>query len=174
LKNLIINPINFIVIAMLFFSFDGLCQNAPNTTVMGTVITTGDDASGDYGSVSYSIGQVFYTYIGAPVYNVAQGIQHEEANIVLAVPDVITEPKTEIFIFPNPTTDYVTINIESSDFAERQRSYQLFDLQGRLMKQNAIYQNETQINLSYLSSSTYLLRVYSDNKMTKSFKIIKN
>jgi predicted lipoprotein with Yx(FWY)xxD motif len=39
-------------------------------TVMGTVITSGDDASGDYGSVSYSIGQVFYTYIGAPVYSV--------------------------------------------------------------------------------------------------------
>jgi hypothetical protein len=36
---------------------------------MGTVITSGDDG-GDYGSVSYSIGQVFYTYIGAPVYSV--------------------------------------------------------------------------------------------------------
>jgi hypothetical protein len=46
--------------------------------------------------------------------------------------------------------------MESPDFADRQRSYQLFDLQGRLMRQNAI-QNETQINLSYLSSSTYLL-----------------
>jgi hypothetical protein len=63
--------------------------------------------------------------------------------------------------------------MESLDFADRQRSYQLFDLQGRLMRQNAIYQNETQINLSYLSSSTYLLLVYSDNQMTKSFKIIK-
>jgi hypothetical protein len=47
--------------------------------------------------------------------------------------------------------------MESPDFADRQRSYQLFDLQGRLMRQNAIYQNETQINLSYLSASTYLL-----------------
>jgi hypothetical protein len=89
------------------------------------------------------------------------------------VPDITIEPKTEIFYFPNPTTDYVTINMESLDFADRQRSYQLFDLQGRLMRQNAIYQNETQINLSYLSSSTYLLLVYSDNQMTKSFKIIK-
>jgi hypothetical protein len=48
----------------LFFSLTA-SQNAPNTTVMGTVITSGDD--GDYGSVSYSIGQVFYTYIGALV-----------------------------------------------------------------------------------------------------------
>jgi hypothetical protein len=98
LKNLIINPINFIAIATLFFSFDGLSQNAPNTTVMGTVITSGDDASGDYGSVSYSIGQVFYTYIGAPVYSVAQGIQHEEANNALAVPDITIEPKQK-FLF---------------------------------------------------------------------------
>jgi hypothetical protein len=30
--------------------------------------------------------------------------------------------------------------MESPDFADRQRSYQLFDLQGRLMRQNAIYQ----------------------------------
>jgi hypothetical protein len=45
------------------------------------------------------IGQVFYTYIGAPVYSAAR-IQHEEANNALLCPDITIEPKTEIFIFP--------------------------------------------------------------------------
>jgi hypothetical protein len=64
---------------MLLFSFKGISQNTQN--IMGTIITSGSDAVGSSGTVTYSIGQVFYTYIGQSVYNVAQGIQHEEVNL---------------------------------------------------------------------------------------------
>jgi hypothetical protein len=65
---------------MLLFSFKGISQNTNN--IMGTINATGSNATGSSGTVTYSIGQVFYTYIGQSVYNVAQGIQHEE--VVLA------------------------------------------------------------------------------------------
>jgi hypothetical protein len=47
---------------------------------------------------------VFYTYIGAPV-SMYWGFNMKEANNALDVPDITIEPKTEIFYFPNPTTD---------------------------------------------------------------------
>lgn len=47
---------------------------------MGTINASGNNATGSSGTVTYSIGQVFYTYIGETVYSVAQGIQHEEVN----------------------------------------------------------------------------------------------
>jgi hypothetical protein len=153
-----------------------MSQNTQTSTnnIMGTIIPSGSNATGSSGTVAYSIGQVFYTYIGISVYNVAQGIQHEEVTDGnLATPDNSIEPKAEIFIFPNPTTDFVNINMKGLEFENGPQSYQLYDIQGRLIKQNTINQTETQINLSDLSSSIYILQVYVNNQVLKTFKIIK-
>lgn len=160
---------------MLFFSFKGISQNTQTNTnnIMETINTSGANATGSSGTVTYSIGQVFYTYIGQSVYNVAQGIQHEELEKTLTTPENNVEPKTEIFIFPNPTTDYVTINMEGLEVENGPRSYQLYDIQGRILKQNTINQSGTQINLTDLSSSIYILQVYLNNKVLKTFKILK-
>jgi hypothetical protein len=161
---------------MLLFSFKAISQNTQVNTnnIMGTINTSGNNATGSSGTVAYSIGQVFYTYIGQSVYNVAQGIQHEEiAKETLATTENSIEPKTEIFIFPNPTTDFVTINMEGLEFENGLRSYQLYDIQGKLLKQNTITQTETQINLNNLISSIYILQVYVNNKVLKTFKILK-
>jgi trimeric autotransporter adhesin len=66
----------------LLFSFDGYSQNnvVGNNDIMETINTAGSNSTGSSGSVTYSIGQVFYTYIGESVYNVAQGIQHEQVD----------------------------------------------------------------------------------------------
>lgn len=160
---------------MLFFSFKGISQNTQTNTnnIMGTINASGANATGSSGTVAYSIGQVFYTYIGLSVYNLAQGIQHEELEKTLTTPENSVEPKTEIFIFPNPTTDFVTINMEGLEFENGLKSYQLYDIQGRILKQNTIDKTETQINLTDLSSAIYILQVYASNKVLKTFKIIK-
>lgn len=175
MKPLNLNITNLLVIMMLLFSFKGMSQTIQASTndTMETFNASGDDATGDSGSVTYSIGQVFYTYIGESVYDVAQGIQQGELSQTLDTTENSVEPKAEIFIFPNPTTDYVTINMEGFEFESGLRSYQLYDIQGRFLKQNTINQNETQIDLNDLSSSIYILQVYVDNKILKTFKIIK-
>lgn len=166
--------INLLIIVMLFFSFKGISQNTQvnANNIMGTINSSGNDATGSSGTVAYSIGQVFYTYIGVSVYNVAQGIQHEEKKETL---DTIEEvkPKIDISVYPNPTTDFVNINIEGFELGNELGTYQLYDFQGRLLKQNTIEENETQVSLNNLRSSIYILRVYVDKKVLKTFKIIK-
>jgi hypothetical protein len=159
---------------MLLISLKGISQNtqANNNDIMETIIPSGSNASGSSGSVTYSIGQVFYTYIGESVYTVAQGIQHQEADKNLGTPEV-EEPKTELMVFPNPTTDYVNLSLKGLELENGKRYYKLFDIQGRLLKQNTISDTETQISLSNLSSSIYILTVYIDNQLLKTFKILK-
>ncbi|MBW1655005.1 T9SS type A sorting domain-containing protein [Flavobacterium quisquiliarum] len=141
--------------------------------MMETIIASGSSASGSSGTVTYSIGQVFYTYIGVEsVYNVAQGIQHQEAGTSLDIPD-IEKPTTQIVAFPNPAIDFVNISMTGLEL-EGQKYYRLYDIQGRLLKQNLINQTEAQVSLSYLSPSIYILVVYNDSQILKSFKIIKN
>ena len=160
---------------MLLFSFKSIGQNTTDSSgdIMGTIITTGNSASGSSGTVTYSIGQVFYTYIGESVYNVAQGIQHEQKVESLIPKEEIIEIKTEIAIFPNPTTDFVNINMSGFELEDGQPTYQLYDLHGRLLQQSAIKQSETQISLYNLSSALYILQVSVNNEVFKTFKIIK-
>lgn len=168
---------NLVIITMLLFSLNGLSQNIQpivNDT-METLVASGEDASGGSGSVTYSIGQVFYTDMGEFVYNVSQGIQQGELNYTtLSSEENPIEPKTEIFIFPNPTTEYININMQGYQSDIERSSYLLYDLQGRLIKQDKVMQSETQINVTDLRAAIYLLQVRSDTKILKTFKIVKN
>ncbi|WP_348799927.1 T9SS type A sorting domain-containing protein [Flavobacterium adhaerens] len=153
----------------------GISQNGGTVenNLMETIITSGNNAVGSSGTVAYSIGQVIYTYIEQESdYTVAQGIQQLFAEENLGTPDV-EESIADVLIFPNPTVDLVHISMKDQEFGSDQRSYKLYDIQGRLLKQNKISQVDTQVNLSSLSPSIYVLLVYTDNKVLKSFKIIK-
>lgn len=176
MKPLNLKFINLLIILTLFFSFKGISQSTLENTnnIMETIVASGNDATGISGTVTYSIGQVFYAYNGETDYNVSEGIQFAENNTTLDVAENSIEPTTEIFIFPNPTTDFVNVDMKGFELENSQRSYQLYDLQGRLLKQNEINQDETQIDLNDLSSSIYMLQVYADNKVLKTFKILKN
>ncbi|WJS94232.1 T9SS type A sorting domain-containing protein [Flavobacterium johnsoniae] len=165
--------INLIIIMMFFVPFVGISQS--NDNLMETIITSGNNATGTSGTVAYSIGQVFYTYMGVDaVYNVAQGIQQQVKDETLDTPDVEEPAKAEMFVYPNPTADFVNISMNGIELEGGQRSYRLYDIQARLLKQNTINQADTQVSLNNLSPSIYILVVYVDNKILKSFKIIKN
>jgi hypothetical protein len=103
---------------------------------------------------------------------VAQGIQHQELNKSENIVEAI-EGKAEVFVFPNPTADFVNVNLKGFDLVTGQQSYQLYNLQGRLIKQNAIDQIQSQVSLNNLPPSIYILRIYVNNKVLNTFKIIK-
>lgn len=66
---------------------------------------------------------------------------------------VITEP--EITIYPNPTSNGITISYLGNEI----NSLELFSLDGRLIRNVKVNENETQEDLSDLSAGVYLLRV---------------
>ena len=80
MKQLNLKIVTLFITTSLLFSFNVYSQNtlAGNSNIMESINASGNNATGSSGSVSYSIGQVFYTYIGQSVYNVSQGIQHNE------------------------------------------------------------------------------------------------
>lgn len=82
MKPLYFKFFNLLFIFSLLFSFTSNSQNTSVSTknIMETINASGSNASGSSGSATYSIGQVFYTYISESVYNVAQGIQHKQVH----------------------------------------------------------------------------------------------
>ena len=70
---------------------------------------------------------------------------------------------SRISVYPNPTANRIYIQGENITKAE------LFDLRGRKVKAP----NQKQIDLSDITSGSFILKVTTDNNKSKSFKIIK-
>jgi len=71
-------------------------------------------------------------------------------------------------VYPNPTSDFVTITSTMSTEA----SVLVYNLEGKIVHQTSISGNEKQINLAGLSNGTYLLKVTNALQST-TFRIIK-
>ena len=135
-----------------------------------SLAASGGDASGDGGSVAYSIGQVAYSTNNAITGTVSQGVQHPYEIITVGIKE--TELNISLLIFPNPTADNLTLQVE--DYNNERLSFQLLDIQGKLLGSDAITTSNTQINLSDLSAGTYLINIIQENRNAQSFIIIKS
>jgi len=131
---------------------------------------SGGDASGSGGSVAYSVGQIVYTTYTGSNGSVAQGVQQPyEISIITGLLE--TDIKLNLSAYPNPTTNYLMLQIDNYDKA---LSYQLYDIGGKLLESNTVVANSTTIKMEQMPTGTYLLKVIQNNKEVKTFKIIKN
>ncbi len=138
---------------------------------------TGGDASGSGGSVSYTIGQVFYTTSTGTEGSVAQGVQQPYEIYVISSIEEVSEIELTFSAYPNPTRDFLQLEVELENLqllSDDNIKYQLFDMNGKLIKSDKVEDNLTTITMNELNPSTYFLRVISGNKYLKTFRIIKN
>jgi hypothetical protein len=133
-------------------------------------IATGGEATGSGGSASYTTGQIVYTEKTGTGGSESQGLQQPyEISITTGVDE--TAINLEMNVYPNPSTDYLILKIESKEFSSM--SYQLIDMQGKVLKTEKASANNTTIKMEGLAKSTYILNVIQNNKSIKTFSIIK-
>ena len=148
---------------VLFLSIGGLCAQE-NT------VAAGGEATGSGGSASYSTGQIVYTEKTGTGGSESQGIQQP---FEILVTTGVDEKSIDLVMnaYPNPTTDYLTLKIESEEF--KSMSYQLIDMQGKIIESEKLTTNTTSIKMEGLPKSTYIVNVIDNNKSIKTFNIIK-
>lgn len=76
---------------------------------------------------------------------------------------------TKTVAYPNPVHSYLHLRAVKNEI----RSYQIFDLSGRLVEDSKLAEGEDKINMSRFSPAAYMIRVVADSEI-KQFKIIKN
>ncbi len=136
-----------------------------------TVSATGGDATGTGGSASYSVGQVAYTTMTGANGTVASGVQQAYEISVLTGTSVV-DISVQMSTYPNPTKG--KLNLDVGNHSGEALSYQVFDMQGMLLQTQQITADNTSIDLQQFVSNTYLLKVVSNDKAIKTFRIIKN
>ncbi len=135
------------------------------------VASAGGDSSGSGGSVSYTIGQVFYGTTTGLSGITTEGVQQPCEILVVTGIDDAKDIDLGLSAYPNPTTDHLTLKV--TDYDSNKLSYHLYDVNGKLIENKEIVGDETLIRMTNLESSIYILKVTDKNKVVKTFKIIK-
>ena len=138
---------------------------------------TGGNATGSGGTVSFSVGQVFYISVTGTGGSVLHGVQQP---FEISVVTELEEGKGISLlcsVYPNPATSYLIVHFEGG--VKSQYTAYLFDMNGKLLTSQDIEDSETRIDVSKLAIATYFLKITQTKNSfaqteIKSFKIIKN
>ncbi|MBE9467507.1 MAG: T9SS type A sorting domain-containing protein [Bacteroidetes bacterium] len=153
------------VLLLLAFGLTGL-------QAQESVNTSGGEAFGSGGSASYSVGLVVYTTNTGTNGSVAKGVQQPyEISVVTAIKKA-EGINLSVSVYPNPTTDYLTLKVENYETAKL--NYQIFDVNGKLLQSKKATGEQTQIETSNLVPASYFVKVLDNKKEIKVFKIIKS
>ena len=132
--------------------------------------TDGGYARNNQFSLSYTIGEVV-TDLGRDTVNnvdLTQGFQQSYISIV-SVED--HDLDIDIMIYPNPAVDYLNVIVSNIDKAN---NYFMYDMSGKLIRQERINDKEFKIGFNTLSTGNYML-VFTDNdRRLKTIKVQKS
>ena len=132
-------------------------------------VSAGGDASGSNGSVSYSVGQVFYTSAEGDNGSINQGVQQAyDIGVIIG----IENRSIEATLFPNPTVGNVQLDI--ADFTQNAFEMNLFDAAGKLILSQKIASSTSLISLNEYASGVYTLSILKGKEQVKSFRIVRN
>jgi len=151
---------------LLFFFFNIYYINAQQA-----IITSGGNATGTGGKISYSIGQVADESQTGSTGSIYQGVQ-QAFEIFTLSGEEFTNIRLESILYPNPTTTNITLKITNMNL--NKLNFQLFDIQGKIINEAKIDSENTILNIMSFPASIYFLKIESNNKVLKVFKIIKN
>jgi len=120
--------------------------------------------------ISWSLGEpVIETWVNTQTV-LTQGF-HQPKLIVTAIHN-LTVQNLALKVFPNPTSDYVILEITKGNFENLQ--YSLFDLSGKLLLQKKVLSNCEQLGMQPFSTGAYFFKVTNRvGHPLQTFKIIK-
>lgn len=133
---------------------------------------SGGNASGNGGSVSYSVGQMVYTTYTGTNGSIAEGVQQPYEISVVSGIEQTKNINLTCKVYPNPTSDFLILKVENYDNGNL--SYQLFNISGKLLESKMLTGNEITISMENLVPATYFLKIINNQIEVKTFKIIKN
>jgi hypothetical protein len=144
----------------LTFSYlDGELNDIEETDLVLELQADDDSWTSYTGTVDETNNTVSYTFTDAVSF---KAVTASAAGATLTIED-LSSAISSIYVYPNPTANRIYIQAENITKAA------LFDLMGRRVHST----NQDQIDLSNISSGSYILQVTTQNNTTQTFKIIK-
>ncbi len=119
--------------------------------------------------LDWSIGECITATHSTGTYVLTQGF-HQNTYVVSKVEDLRSD--ILISVYPNPTSDFISVDFKSS--AGHLSVITITDINGKVLQQTKVINKIGEFDFSVYAKGVYFLTVKQDNKLIKSFKIIKN
>ncbi len=150
-------------IQLLWFLLLGPCM----LPAQEVISTQGDSFTNTLGSIDFTIGEVVTETLNGSSIVLTQGFH--QSNIIV-IPTGLKDLDLQINVFPNPTSDIITIDVKSPI----ELNYQLYDIKGTVLINTALSMESNKIDLTKYGEGMYLLRFTDQNGQQKNtFRIIK-
>lgn len=151
-----------LVLAAGLFAASAMAQQA--------VTPAGADASGNGGSLSWTLGQVDAAFLQASAGSMAQGVQHPVELLTLAVEE--KGPAPGLSAWPNPTADAVTLDLGEAFDANTQ--YQVLDATGRRLAVGPVPASSFAISFRSWPAASYFIRILHPDGTSSLLPVIKH
>ncbi|KXX69529.1 T9SS type A sorting domain-containing protein [Flammeovirga sp. SJP92] len=137
-----------------------------------TLNVSGATVSNNSNSITVSVGQVFFQTGENGNTLVSEGVLQPyevfELETPTSSPDLASD--LEMSAFPNPVTHFLTLKTSSPNLL----TASLHTAQGKELLKIDQFRYESKLPLEIYPSGVYLVQVYQDNAVVKTFKVIKN
>ena len=132
--------------------------------------TDGGFAVNNKFSLSYTVGEIVTDLARDTVNNIdlTQGFHQSYISIVSVENH---DFDVDISIFPNPAVDFLNVKISDINKANK---LSMYDVSGKLLSQQQIYNNEFKISFSRVSTGNYILVFTKDDNKIKTIKVQKS
>lgn len=129
-------------------------------------VVAGMDIQNKIGSVSYSIGNVFYSTKSKGV-SINEGMQQS-----YIINEIFRKSTLRVSLFPNPTNDLVYFKVENLNY--KNLSFRLYDITGRLISSGRIVNHQSVLSLQNFPNNVFIVKVFRGELEEQSFKILKS
>ncbi len=138
-----------------------------NVNAQEIISTSGDYFENTNASISWTIGESMIETYSNGTNVLTQGFQ--QTRLTPSIIFELEDTGISVNVAPNPTTDFIHLYIDNF----KDINYQLYDFNGKLIRQADVNSIETMISFSNLSYAAYFLKIMKGTKIIKTFQIIK-
>ena len=133
------------------------------------VVSMGGTATGDGGTVTYTIGQIAVQSYEESGVIISEGVQQPYEIQIIGI-DNYPGITLNAVVFPNPTNGNVQLTMNN---VQLEGEVRVSDMSGKLLFVKKIEGNITEIPMAELAAGTYFVNVCQGQQVLKTFKVIK-
>ncbi|NNJ56791.1 MAG: T9SS type A sorting domain-containing protein [Bacteroidia bacterium] len=151
---------NLIVLAFVAFAYDADAQSSVNSG--------GDAYETNEAKVTVTIGEPAVGVVKDNDASADIGFQQSYESESVSIEETVS--KLQLSVYPNPTSDKITVKNENLD----QLDYTFFQLDGKSISSGSTSEQLIELSLSDQSAGVYFIKFTdTENNLIKTFKIIK-
>jgi hypothetical protein len=131
------------------------------------VSTSGNFYSNSAGQLSTTLGEPIISTTSSGTNELTQGFQQTKTTVT-SIEDYQTD--FEMNVYPNPVSEYIIIKIEK---IKEDINFTIYTIEGKIIINNQLKELETKLDIGGFAKGSYFLNITEQNKIIKTYKIIK-